>query len=367
MQPLFLRIAEYFGAHRVPECLAHERDRARQRMGIAGFFGLVLLAHMVWSSTFELQLLWLPLISFSYAAYALYHLRVVLVRPQPAVQSQYALLVLDQVFNVACLAALPPALAPIYPVLMVQIVRCGMRFGIRTMWLAWGVSAAAAAVAFPFSDFWSNDLPMAWSFVVMMLITPPLMGPLVRRLSEATEALRQAAGADPLTGLANRRTLSERTLEAQERSARDGTQLAMVLFDLDNFKSVNDTLGHAVGDQLLRRVAACIRSNCRASDVVARIGGDEFVLLLEALPREGGQAKAQEIASKIVAQIQRLAEDVAPGIAVSASAGLSCWHHAGEGPEAEKALMASADKAMYEAKHAGKSRVVMATELQPST
>ena len=85
MQRLFLRFANLVGAHHVPVCLAHERDRARQRMGIAGIFGLVLLAQMVWSSTFSLQALWLPLICWAYAGYAVFHLRVVLARPDPAI------------------------------------------------------------------------------------------------------------------------------------------------------------------------------------------------------------------------------------------------------------------------------------------
>lgn len=357
---LFLRFVSFFGAHHVPQRDMHERDRARQRIGIAGAYSLV-VGWQAWQREANQALdLLLPVICLAYALYAAFHLKVVLARAHGGEGSQYLFIVLDSVLTITCLVGAPAVLAPIYPLLMVQIVRCGMRYGMRTMWLAWGSAALTALLLMPLSYFWSNDRQMLWSFIVMMAITPPLMGPLVRRLNEVTEELRQAAGADPLTGLGNRRTLADRTKQAQERSARDQTLVALVLFDLDNFKKVNDTLGHVVGDRLLEQVATSIRRGCRSTDFIARVGGDEFVLLLEGLPVNTGQSKALEIANKIVGIIEHTAQCIAPGIPVSASAGMYCWQHDARQPSTETELIARADEAMYAAKRAGKARVVLA-------
>ena len=99
---------------------------------------------------------------------------------------------------------------------------------------------------------------------------------------------------DALTGLLNRRSLIDRTEDAIIRAARRKESLAVMFLDLDKFKSVNDTFGHDVGDELLRQVASCIKSSVRESDVVARIGGDEFVVLLEGLMGEADAAKLAE-------------------------------------------------------------------------
>ena len=230
----------------------------------------------------------------------------------------------------------------------------------RTLWLSWFGAMATAAALMPLSPFWMQETQLLRSFITTMLVIPVLFSPLIRRLHDVTDELRTAAGSDPLTGLGNRRLLAEHIRLAQQRSQRDGTMLGVVLLDLDNFKTVNDTLGHARGDALLAALSSAIRGNIRTGDFLARVGGDEFVLLVEGLSMLAGRQQAQDIAHKLVGVIEHTALGIAPAAGVSASVGVQCWAHALDPLRSEEDLLAAADKAMYEAKHAGKARVKLA-------
>ncbi len=166
--------------------------------------------------------------------------------------------------------------------------------------------------------------------------------------------LRQLAERDPLTGLHNRRsfvhTLQERlaSLEAPRRSAGDW---ALLLIDLDGFKEVNDTCGHARGDAVLVAVADAIRDRTRLDDLVGRLGGDEFAVLFRS---RMGDAVA--VGEQIIARISRAAATIDGTPPVTASVGIARLR---PGERAEDALDA-ADRAMYRAKRAGKARAVEA-------
>lgn len=363
------KLAEYIGAHRAADRDAHERDRARQRVAIATVFGLA----SGWAAVdagragaVPVLLAAVPVFSMGYALLALFHLRWLLPRRGVTLFGQYSFIVLDSVLTVVALVGAPSMLAAFYPVLMVQIVRCGMRYGLRTLWLSWAAAALAAAALMPFSSDWTSEASLLRSFVVMMVIIPVLFGPLVQKLVRANDALRAAATADPLTGLGNRRMLFEQLRLARASSVRTSTMLAVVLFDLDRFKAVNDTLGHACGDRLLAAVADCLRAQLRPGEVAARLGGDEFVVLIEGLPPGHGVALARDRAAQLVAHIGVAATAVAPGLGVSASAGVHCW---AADPDAvplperdiDSELLAQADRAMYACKRAGRGRVAVST------
>ena len=162
---------------------------------------------------------------------------------------------------------------------------------------------------------------------------------------EAEEQLRFSAVHDALTGLQNRQSLIARLDHALVRAARSGAHLALLFIDLDKFKTVNDTHGHATGDELLRQVAIRLKTCTRDADTVARIGGDEFVVLLESEL----DADTPEVISA------RITDSFAKGftlgekhIDTGASIGISRFPV--DGKDADQ-LMASADRAMYRAKH----------------
>jgi len=154
---------------------------------------------------------------------------------------------------------------------------------------------------------------------------------------------------DPLTGLANRRLLAERMSMALAHARRNRTSMAVMYLDLDRFKRVNDTMGHAAGDVLLKMVARRLLASVREEDTVARLGGDEFMI---ALWHIGDAADAHKVASKVIAAVSQpyVIEGLPVGMTISA--GVSIYPVNGEDADT---LMKNADLALYEAKRAGKN------------
>ncbi len=173
-------------------------------------------------------------------------------------------------------------------------------------------------------------------------------------LLQASQAMKQVkflAQHDALTALPNRLLFDEVADRNLAFAQRRGHTLAVLAIDLDGFKTVNDTQGHAAGDEVLKTVAQRIQAAIRASDIVARIGGDEFILLLS----EVDEAAAMDTAERIV---QALSEPYPQVLApVSASAGVALFPHHGADT---KTLALAADQALYRAKQAGKRRAVLA-------
>lgn len=174
------------------------------------------------------------------------------------------------------------------------------------------------------------------------------------RLQQSQDALHQLAMYDPLTGLSNRTRLYEQLSLAMARSRRSGAACAVLMIDLDGFKAANDTHGHGVGDLLLKEVATRLQRSVRSTDTVARIGGDEFVVVLEGA--ETGQF-ALGLAVKLVNSLSSPFLLDGHEVRIGASIGIAlCPQHADD----LEALLELADQAMYQAKRAGKGRCVLA-------
>ncbi|MCK6436532.1 bifunctional diguanylate cyclase/phosphodiesterase [Rivihabitans pingtungensis] len=169
----------------------------------------------------------------------------------------------------------------------------------------------------------------------------------------AEEQIRHLAFYDPLTGLPNRRLLLDRLHQALLNSERHGRHAAVLFIDLDNFKSLNDTQGHDVGDLLLVEVAARLKQCVRETDTVARLGGDEFVVMLENLSVEFAQAvgEAERVATPIIQAMQAPFELAGYRHHSSCSIGVSVFFGCRESVEE---LLKHADTAMYQAKAAGR-------------
>jgi len=159
------------------------------------------------------------------------------------------------------------------------------------------------------------------------------------------------AAHDPLTGLANRRLINDLIEQALARSGRREATLAVLFIDLDGFKDVNDRLGHVAGDELLAEVAARLRSAVRTGDVVARHGGDEFVVLCEDV---AGATEAMGIAKRVVDAVAR-GFHTAGGEVLGATVGVAI-NRPGDTP---RSLLMAADAALYDGKRAGGSRTVL--------
>jgi len=164
------------------------------------------------------------------------------------------------------------------------------------------------------------------------------------------DKLTEMATKDFLTGLPNRALLNDRFQLAIAQAHRDSRMLAVMSLDLDRFKAVNDSMGHNAGDELLKGVAARLTSALRSTDTVARIGGDEFLLLL---PEIHTLENAIGIANKIISCFNQPFEINGSNVQASASIGLAICPHNGENLET---LMNKSDAALYQAKSAGRNQ-----------
>ncbi|MDQ2102219.1 diguanylate cyclase domain-containing protein [Azospirillum isscasi] len=163
------------------------------------------------------------------------------------------------------------------------------------------------------------------------------------------ERLRYLAGHDALTGLCNRIRFEDRLQHAIARAKRENNSFALLFLDLDGFKEVNDTHGHHKGDEVLVTIARRLSGILRNSDTTARMGGDEFAILLEG---EISVENARSVAEKIIATI----DHPLPGLDLSVSASVGMVIYPGDGTDADT-LLRGADQAMYRAKRLGKNRL----------
>jgi diguanylate cyclase (GGDEF)-like protein len=178
------------------------------------------------------------------------------------------------------------------------------------------------------------------------------------KMLQDEERLRELSVRDSLTGLYNRRYMDETLRREIELALRTGSRLGLVMIDVDEFKSVNDTFGHALGDLVLCEIAARLRENTRRTDIACRFGGDEFVLILPDCSLNGCIMRAEAICTA-VGNTAFICEGVCIGN-VGLSIGAAALPE--DGWTAED-IMKAADGAMYTAKSEGKNRVCSASAL----
>jgi diguanylate cyclase (GGDEF)-like protein len=209
-------------------------------------------------------------------------------------------------------------------------------------WTAWAVTATSLAA-----------VGLLGGFLLVITghnrRTQRLVELRTHELAQSNASLVQLAHHDPLTGLYNRAEWTRLALQALEDARRHGDALAVVFIDIDRFKHVNDSLGHSQGDLLLCTLAARMRDCLRGRDLLARVGGDEFVVLL---PRLRDRDGARRAADKLMYELARPVRLVGHDVTVTASLGAACFPGDGETVEA---LVQHADIAMYAAKDAGRN------------
>ena len=193
---------------------------------------------------------------------------------------------------------------------------------------------------------------------VMLYVVGMAFIVLVLSQERAMRVHRDAATTDELTGLLNRRGFFTAARELGAREARKRAQVSVMVFDLDHFKTVNDRFGHGIGDETLRLFAATIGSNMRASDIVGRLGGEEFVAILPSTVTE-----AAMVANRVREAFQATAVTVA-GEEVNGT--VSIGVASGEPGAEVSTMLAAADAALYRAKEGGRNRVEAAEETVPA-
>lgn len=179
------------------------------------------------------------------------------------------------------------------------------------------------------------------------------------RLQRDNVLLQELSVTDPLTGLYNKRYFDVRLTEELSRAGLTGQPVSLVLLDVDRFKQYNDTFGHVQGDELLRALAELLRRTCRAGDVVCRLGGEEFALILPATGAEAAAAAAERV-RRAVERHPFPGREALPGGRVTVSLGIAVYPTDANDPAR---LVECADQALYRAKDAGRNAVVLHSSL----
>ncbi|MEA2123914.1 MAG: two-component system, cell cycle response regulator [Solirubrobacteraceae bacterium] len=243
--------------------------------------------------------------------------------------------------------------SPAIPLLLLSIVTLPARFGSR------GVQAGVVStlvimfvttVGVDPSGFIAH--PESVSIAIAALVGLSVFSD---GLMRAEVESRSSSGQDPLTGLLNRKALDAHFAEVAKQAELTGRSVCMVLMDLDHFKAVNDEHGHSRGDAVLRGAAEVMRANLRSFELVYRVGGEEFLVLMPGVDRAGGRVVADRLRTAL--------EDARCGdLEITASFGVAM---ATGTAVAFEPLFNAADEALYRAKDEGRNRVILAPELRP--
>lgn len=223
----------------------------------------------------------------------------------------------------------------------------GFRYGIRYLYACAILSIAGFAVVYALNEYWQGQGLLSLNILLTMLIVPPYVGSLLKSLHSARDALQHQASTDALTGLLSR---MEMETAVESLFMGDSSGYVLLFCDLDRFKEVNDIAGHAAGDKLLTDLGEIIRKSVRRDDLSARMGGDEFCVLLHGCSLEKGREIAEEIRSKTTGYRLAWGTDY---FSVGVSIGVA---PSGAVNDAES-LFRLADAACYAAKNAGRNRV----------
>jgi diguanylate cyclase (GGDEF)-like protein len=234
--------------------------------------------------------------------------------------------------------------SPLLPWLIIPIVSLAGRFDGRGVWCGTGlvlVALGAVAITQPHALVENPTMVIA---IVPLSIAVGLFSAAMMR---AERRQRAESSLDPLTGLLNRKSLQGRVGELAEQARMTGESVALIALDVDHFKQINDTYGHARGDDVLRAIAGAIRGELRSFELAYRVGGEEFLIVLPGIDLEHGTGVAERLR-------ERMASLRPDGIGLTVSLGVS----AGRGDEVTfVGLFDAADRALYSAKRGGRNRV----------
>lgn len=233
--------------------------------------------------------------------------------------------------------------SPGYLVYLMVILGNGMRYGLRQFGEAvFGcLGAAVVIVSFRLFDYVHLFSVSAIFFLVFFIIIVLYSYSLTAKIEQGRAKLAQERNIDALTGLLNRRALLERAAQMLQTASAQGCEFVVMFADLDGFKAVNDTHGHHVGDRVLAAVASRIAATVRGVDLVARYGGDEFILILPATTKEAGELVAR--------RVRQVINDYASENGIDFGVSIGMGRYPDHGADVE-AVIAAVDQAMYRSK-----------------
>ncbi|SAL49324.1 diguanylate cyclase [Caballeronia peredens] len=351
-QPARRAYAFAWSEHRNPE---REQATLRVWMGAA-----VLLAYAVfeWLHPSHDASLVTGLIA-SYVAYGGVTLLVVSRMSAPSMKRLTVTTIADQTILGLALAAGGAIALPLLWVVFWFLIGSGCRYGKRTLAVSCATALAVVMALAIWQPWWHANLPAAIGLGLSVLGISVYLSVLVDRLGNANRVLARQASTDPLTGLSNRYALEQIVDRAMSARESDDTHAAaLLLIDLDGFKEVNDTYGHAVGDMLLQAFAQSLAKRMRKTDTIARLGGDEFVVLAHQVR---DRTAVLSVADSIHSVLDTITSVQERPVSVSASIGACLLSSASAARQADMtAVLRAADRAMYRAKSLGEGKTVFA-------
>ncbi len=237
-----------------------------------------------------------------------------------------------------------------FRVVAVMLLFANVALGLRVCLAAWWAGGGTLPAG----------TPASWSSAIFMLAFMALLaagfGFVLAGFERMAAQMRELASVDGMTGAVNHNTAVSLLAHSLERGRRENQPVSFIMLDLDHFKRVNDQHGHVVGDQVLKAVAACARQRLRGSDVLGRLGGEEFGMVLPATGVVGARHLAEQV--RLAVEALELKGDGGKPLRVTLSAGVA----EAAKSDTPETLMHLADKALYQAKQKGRNRVVVADD-----
>jgi diguanylate cyclase (GGDEF)-like protein len=272
----------------------------------------------------------------------------ILIYPQVSVTRRVLSMFMDIGATTYALYFLGEISTPVYGLYLFNACGNGFRFGTRYLYASSVLSIVGFTFVLTASDYWASHLTLGVGLLIVLFVIPMYFASLVRQLHAASARMRTMATHDTLTGLPNRHSFYEQLQQTLKRAEKNNASFAVIFIDLDGFKPINDALGHAAGDEVLKSVANKLKQCVRQSDVVTRIGGDEFVLILSDIDSPA----LLSITRKIIDTIASTHEITGKSVTRSSSVGIATYPDSGRTLDE---LIAYADAAMYRSKRAGKN------------
>jgi diguanylate cyclase (GGDEF)-like protein len=281
----------------------------------------------------------------------------ILVHPQICVPRRILSIFFDIGATTYALYFLDGLGTPFFGIYLWNSIGNGFRFGVRYLYLSSVLGVLGFAFVITKNEYWSVHQALGVGLIIALVALPAYMSSLVRQLHAALAHMRTIATHDSLTGLPNRHLFYEHLQHTLKLAEQSNVPFAVVFVDLDNFKPVNDVLGHAIGDTVLKSVAQRLKESVRKNDLIARFGGDEFVIILS----DAQKTVVSSVACKILDTVARPHEIDGQTVTLSSSLGIATFPDDGQSVDE---LVARADAAMYRSKRSGRNCFCLSGETQ---
>jgi diguanylate cyclase (GGDEF)-like protein len=345
-----------FSLYKNNDFLFKEKERINIRWIIISIISYLLFAESLNPTSNKLIIVLSLVVAIGYCVASTVRYFLVNVYKKPIKANLF--LCLDIILISSTLFIIPNKSGLLNTIILFLVISTGMNYGYKAMLKSNSLILTLFTCAVIFNEYWQENMTATFSFYLTILLIPFYLTSIIKNIEMNAYSLNERAYKDFLTGLYNRTTVYPKLEKIVENTIKTKVMSAVFYFDLDNFKKVNDVLGHKMGDALLVAVAAKLKRTFRNKDLIFRLGGDEFLVLAEGLWKKHD---AEIVAQKILEAVSDAVDQLGISIKVSSSIGIMCLNpDEVVGVKDIKSYVTLADKAMYDAKKAGKSQYVFA-------